>query len=95
MKLLGNAIALPHALTPMSTTLFAAGLQKAPEPAEAVSWCMAFRLYNRNTVLMPLGADWIFCHQEQTSEVLDAIGHRLPQLLDEAIHRRHSIAGPA
>ncbi|CAE7289892.1 Trdmt1 [Symbiodinium sp. CCMP2592] len=85
MKLLGNAIAVPHALAPLSIVCLAAGLPKAPEPAEAIRWCMASRLHNRNTVLMPLGTDWIFCHQEQTADVLANVGHRLAPDLDEQV----------
>ena len=85
MKLLGNSIAVPHALVPLTVACLAAQLPHAPEPAQAIHWCMQARMHNQNTVLIPLGADWVFCHSTQVSTVLASLGPRLAALVDDPI----------
>ena len=85
MRLLGNSIAIPHALVPLSIACLVAKLPQAPEPAQAIHWCMMDRLHNQNSVLMPVGADWVFCRRDQTAAVTASLGPRLAELADAPI----------
>ncbi|CAE7258026.1 unnamed protein product, partial [Symbiodinium microadriaticum] len=79
MKLLGNGIAVPHAMVPLVCACALLGLQDTPEPAAAVALCLRSRLHNANSLLMPFGADWVLCHRSHVQSVLQVQGCLAPQ----------------
>ncbi|CAE7364605.1 ngoBIM, partial [Symbiodinium sp. CCMP2592] len=81
MRLLGNAISVPQAMVPLVHACCHLGLTGAPEPAEAVAWCLQARLHNGNSVLMPFGPNWVLCHSSQTAEVLRVHAVHSPETL--------------
>ncbi|CAE6968657.1 unnamed protein product [Symbiodinium sp. CCMP2456] len=81
MRLLGNGIAVPHAMVPLVCGCSLLGLHDAPEPAAAVAMCLRSRLHADNSLLMPFGQDWVLCHKSQMHQVLHAQGLMCPRSL--------------
>ena len=79
MKLLGNCIAVPHAMVPLVCACSLLGISAVPEPAAAVALCMRARLHNANSLLMPFGSDWVLCHRSQVDAVLQTQGRQMPR----------------
>ena len=70
MRMLGNSIAVPHAIVPLVRACEMLGKAPTPEPAEAVAWSLRARLHAQNSVLLPFGQDWVLCHRSQIDQVL-------------------------
>ncbi|CAE7020860.1 unnamed protein product [Symbiodinium sp. KB8] len=70
MRMLGNAIAIPHAVVGLVYACTVLGLDQVPDPALAVHTACQLRLHNQNTVLLPVAADWILCARDQADAVL-------------------------
>ncbi|CAE7340139.1 unnamed protein product [Symbiodinium necroappetens] len=79
MKLLGNCIAVPHAMVPLVCACSLLGVSDVPEPAAAVALCLRARLHNANSLLMPFGPDWVLCHRSQVDAVLQTQGRLMPR----------------
>ena len=73
MRLLGNAIAVPHAAAALAQACRLAHCPNAPDMMLAVQWCLASRMHCSNTALLPLQAGWVWCKQEQIPDVIAAL----------------------
>ena len=81
MRLLGNAIAVPHAAAALAQACRLMQLPAAPEMVQATHWCLAARLHSQNTVLMPVRGGWILCRHDQVPQVIAAMQTVEPALL--------------
>ena len=74
MRMLGNCISVPHAITGLVYGCCCLGIRGVPEPPAAVRLALQCRLTCRNAALLPIGGDWVLCHTAQIGQVL-AAGH--------------------
>ena len=75
MRLLGNAISVPHAAVALLQCSHAAGIALQIHTQQALQACLQDRLHNANTVLIPDGLDWLLCPCHEA--------HRLCRLVAE------------
>ena len=62
MRMLGNCISVPHAITGLVYGCCCLGIRGVPEPPAAVRLALQCRLTCRNAALLPIGGDWVLCH---------------------------------
>ena len=70
MRMMGNAIAVPHAAVTMLKGCQAMGAMQDVSPSQVVAKCVAMRLHNNNAVLLPAGPDWVLCRAEDALAVI-------------------------
>ena len=70
MRLVGNAIAVPHAAITLLKGCQELGFLLDVTPKQVVLQCMAMRLHNGNASLLPQGNDWVLCRTEDALRVL-------------------------
>ena len=72
MRLLGNCISVPHAITGLVYACSCLGLRGVPEPPAAVRLALQERIHSSNAALLPIGHDWVLCHRDRTEQVITA-----------------------
>ena len=82
MRLLGNAIAVPHAAAALAQACRLTGSPKAPEMMLATQWCLAERVHCSNSALMPAKEGWILCKHDQVAAVIQTMHTDLPPHLN-------------
>ena len=70
MRMLGNAIAVPHAAAGLAVACRALGRPNVPEPPAAVAKCLEARIRNDNALFLPCGRGWVLCRKDQAAEVI-------------------------
>ena len=70
MRLVGNSIAVPHAAIAMLKGCHEMGLLLHVSPKQVVVKIMDMRLHNGNASLLPRGADWVMCRNDEVLTVL-------------------------
>ena len=83
MRLLGNAIAVPHAAALLAQACRLLQASGAPEMAQAVHWCLQRRIHARNALLIPARDAWVLCSRDQAPLVFAALQRHAPQQLSE------------
>ena len=83
MRLLGNAIAVPHAAALLAQACRLLQIPAAPEMAQAVHWCLKHRIHNRNALLIPVKDAWVLCSCDQAPTVFAALHQNAPEQLTE------------
>ncbi|CAE7775004.1 unnamed protein product [Symbiodinium sp. KB8] len=83
MRLLGNAIAVPHAAALLAQVCRALHLRCAPEMAQAVHWCLRQRIHSGNALLIPVKDAWVLCSRDQAPLVFEALRQHAPAQLTE------------
>ena len=70
LRMLGNAIAVPHAAAGLAVACRALGRTSVPEPPAAVAKVLEARIHSDNSLFLPCGRDWILCRKDQAAEVI-------------------------
>ena len=70
MRLLGNAIAVPHAVATLVQSCHTAGIALQLRVEEAVQACLRARLHNGNSLFLPCGSDWLLCPYSEAARFL-------------------------
>ena len=70
MRLLGNAISIPHAAVSLLQCCHTAGLALQITAESVVQSCLEHRLNNGNAVFIPQGQDWLFCPLQEAQRFL-------------------------
>ncbi|CAE7228904.1 unnamed protein product [Symbiodinium sp. CCMP2592] len=81
MRLLGNAIAVPHAAAALAQACRLMRCPGAPDMMLATQWCLADRLRCSTTALIPVTTGWILCRQDQIPEVIQTLQVSEPDAL--------------
>ena len=79
MRILGNCIAVPHAIAAISHALQLMQVPGAMDKADAVQVCLANRLHAQNTSFVPSPEGWVLCTHEQLPGVLLQLSARPPR----------------
>ena len=72
MRLLGNSISVPHAITGLVYACCCLGVRGVPEPPMAVRLALQERIHCKNAALLPIGGDWVLCHRDRADQVIEA-----------------------
>ena len=73
MRLLGNCIATPHAALTLLHGCKALGCDAGVAPLQVQDACLRMRMHARNSIFLPLGRDWVLCHEGAAAAYLKSL----------------------